>query len=220
MSEGRSVGRAQAPERREVAVRGIVQGVGFRPFIFALARRYGLSGFVRNDADGVHIEVEGAPEPLDRFLQGVGDEAPPLSVVEDVAWRPLTARGERDFRIETSRAGVERRALVSPDTATCDGCLRELFDPADRRYRYSFTNCTNCGPRFTITRSVPYDRAMTTMAGFQMCPACQREYDEPGDRRFQRLPGLRPAGAVARSAWPCSGCRSRGPDRADGGVAA
>ncbi len=192
MSEGRSVGQAQAPERREVAVRGIVQGVGFRPFIYALARRYGLSGFVRNDADGVHIEVEGASEPLDRFLQGVGDEAPPLAVVEDVAWRPLTARGERDFRIETSRAGAERRALVSPDTATCDGCLRELFDPADRRYRYPFTNCTNCGPRFTITRSVPYDRAMTTMAGFQMCPACQREYDDPGDRRFHAQPNACP----------------------------
>jgi len=186
------VGQAQASERREVAVQGIVQGVGFRPFIYALARRHGLSGFVRNDADGVHIEVEGAPEPLDRFLQGVRDDAPPLAMIEDVAWRPLTARGERDFRIEASRAGAARRALVSPDVSTCDECLREIFDPMDRRYRYPFTNCTNCGPRFTITRSVPYDRAMTTMAGFQMCPACQQEYDDPGDRRFHAQPNACP----------------------------
>jgi len=179
-------------ERREVSVRGIVQGVGFRPFIYALARRRGLAGWVRNDAEGVYIEAEGCPEALELFLRGIEDEAPPLAVVEAVSWRPLTARGEQGFRIEESREGAQRRALVSPDVATCDACLRELFDPSDRRYRYPFINCTNCGPRFTITRAVPYDRAMTTMAGFTLCPACRKEYDDPADRRFHAQPNACP----------------------------
>lgn len=181
-----------ALERREIVVQGIVQGVGFRPFIYALARRYRLGGLVRNNADGVHIEVEGPPEELDRFLRGIQAEAPPLAVVEDVAWRPLTTHGETAFRIEESREGARRRALVSPDVATCDDCFTELFDPADRRFRYPFINCTNCGPRFTITRSVPYDRAMTTMAGFTMCSACQGEYDDPANRRFHAQPNACP----------------------------
>jgi len=167
--------RAPAQERREISVRGIVQGVGFRPFIYALARRHRFTGLVRNDAEGVHIEAEGAPEELDLFLREIRGEAPPLAVVETVSWRPLAVLEERVFRIEESREGVQRRALVSPDVATCEECLDELFDPADRRYRYPFTNCTNCGPRFTITRSVPYDRAMTTMAHFEMCPECLDE---------------------------------------------
>lgn len=185
---------ASARERRTVSVRGIVQGVGFRPFVYALARRHGLAGLVRNDADGVHIEVEGTPEKLERFLCGVEAEAPPLAVVETVAWKPLAALGEqeRGFRIEESREGLKRQALVSPDVATCEKCLAEILDPHDRRYRYPFTNCTNCGPRFTITRSVPYDRATTTMSGFTMCPACQREYDDPGDRRFHAQPNACP----------------------------
>ncbi len=186
-------------ERREVAVRGIVQGVGFRPFIYALARRHGLAGLVRNDAAGVHIEAEGVAEALNLFLRGITEEAPPLAVVEAVSWRALPvhggpeARGEQGFRIEESREGAQRRALVSPDVATCDACLRELFDSADRRYRYPFTNCTNCGPRFSITRAVPYDRAMTTMAAFAMCPACRREYADPVDRRFHAQPNACPA---------------------------
>ena len=167
--------RAPTQERWEVSVRGIVQGVGFRPFVYALARRHGLTGLVRNDAEGVHVEVEGDAESLDLFLRAIEEEAPPLAVVEAVSWRPLAALGERGFRIEESREGVRRRALVSPDVATCEDCLREVFDPANRRYRYPFTNCTNCGPRFTITRAVPYDRATTTMSRFEMCPECQRE---------------------------------------------
>src|SRR3712207_1920893 len=159
--------RTPTQERREISVRGIVQGVGFRPFIYALAQRHGLTGLVRNDAEGVHIEAEGPPEELELFLQDIEEKAPPLAVIEAVAWRPLRVLGERGFRIEESREGVRRRALISPDVATCPECLAELFDPADRRYRYPFTNCTNCGPRFTITRSVPYDRAMTTMAHFR-----------------------------------------------------
>jgi hydrogenase maturation protein HypF len=179
-------------ERREISVRGIVQGVGFRPFVYALARRHGLSGLVRNDAEGVRIEVEGAPEGMDLFLRAIEEDAPPLAVVESVGWQPLPALGDRGFRIEESREGDRRRAFVSPDVATCDDCLAELLDPADRRHRYPFTNCTNCGPRFTITRSVPYDRATTTMSLFEMCPDCQREYDDPADRRFHAQPNACP----------------------------
>jgi hydrogenase maturation protein HypF len=184
--------RTPTRERREVTVRGIVQGVGFRPFVYALARKNGLSGLVRNDADGVRIEVEGAPEELNHFLRGIEKDAPPLAVVESVGWQPLPALGDQEFRIEESREGDRRRALVSPDVATCDDCLAELLDPADRRHRYPFTNCTNCGPRFTITRSVPYDRATTTMSAFEMCPDCQREYDDPSDRRFHAQPNACP----------------------------
>ena len=184
--------RTPTQERREITVRGIVQGVGFRPFIYALARRHELVGLVRNDAEGVHIEAEGTSEELDLFLHEIKEEAPPLAMVEAVAWRSRPVRGERDFRIQESREGVRRRALISPDVATCSECLAELFDLANRRYRYPFINCTNCGPRFTITRSVPYDRAMTTMAHFKMCPDCQREYDDPGDRRFHAQPNACP----------------------------
>jgi hydrogenase maturation protein HypF len=184
--------RTPTRKRREISVRGIVQGVGFRPFVYALAQRHGLTGLVRNDTEGVHIEAEGPPEELELFLQDIEEKAPPLAVVEAVSWRPLAVRKEQGFRIEESREGVLRRALISPDVATCGDCLTELFDPTDRRYRYPFTNCTNCGPRFTITRSVPYDRAMTTMAHFKMCPECQKEYDDPSDRRFHAQPNACP----------------------------
>jgi hydrogenase maturation protein HypF len=184
--------KAPTRERRGVTVRGIVQGVGFRPFVYALARRHGLSGTVRNDSEGVRIEVEGAPEELGRFARALEDEPPPLAMVESVFWQPLATLGDIEFRIEESREGLRRQALVSPDVATCDDCLVELLDPTDRRYRYPFTNCTNCGPRFTITRSVPYDRATTTMARFEMCPDCQREYDDPSNRRFHAQPNACP----------------------------
>jgi hydrogenase maturation protein HypF len=184
--------RAPIQERWEVSVRGIVQGVGFRPFVYALALRHGLAGLVRNDAEGVHVEVEGDAERLDLFLRGIEEEAPPLAVVEAVSWRPLAALGERGFRIEESREGFRRRVLISPDVATCEECLREVFNPGDRRYRYPFTNCTNCGPRFTITRAVPYDRDTTTMSRFEMCPECRREYDDPTDRRFHAQPNACP----------------------------
>ena len=184
--------RAPTRERRGISVRGIVQGVGFRPFVYALARRHGLAGLVRNDAEGVHIEAEGDARSLDLFMRRIEEDAPPLAVVEAVAWRPLAALGGREFRIEESREGVRRRALVSPDVATCEDCIAEVFDPSDRRYRYPFTNCTNCGPRFTLTLQVPYDRATTTMASFEMCPECQREYDDPSDRRFHAQPNACP----------------------------
>jgi hydrogenase maturation protein HypF len=184
--------KAPTRERRGVTVRGIVQGVGFRPFVYALARRHGLSGTVRNDAEGVRIEVEGAPDELERFVRVLEEDPPPLAMVECVFWQPLATLGDEEFRIEESREGLRRQALVSPDVATCDDCLAELLDPTDRRYRYPFTNCTNCGPRFTITRTVPYDRATTTMSGFTMCPDCRREYEDPADRRFHAQPNACP----------------------------
>ena len=184
--------KALTTERRGFSVRGIVQGVGFRPFVYALARKHALAGTVRNDVEGVRIEVEGALEELQCFGRELVEEAPPLAVIEAVEWRPLAVRGDSEFRIEESREGARRHALVSPDVATCGDCLAELLDPADRRYRYPFTNCTNCGPRFTITRQVPYDRANTTMSGFAMCSDCQHEYDDPTDRRFHAQPNACP----------------------------
>jgi hydrogenase maturation protein HypF len=172
-------------ERRRFRVRGVVQGVGFRPFVYGLARRHELGGFVFNDGEGVVIEAEGGG--IDDFATELVKEAPPLARISSVSSRTIEPLGEVEFAIVESVAGG-RTALVPPDIATCDDCLRELFDPADRRYRYPFVNCTRCGPRFTIVRSVPYDRASTTMAGFPMCPDCLREYEDPRDRRFHAEP--------------------------------
>ena len=162
--------------RTRVRVEGIVQGVGFRPFVHALAGRLGLAGLVGNDAGGVFVEVEGLAETVERFLEALAAEAPPLAVIERVTATPLDPTGAVGFAIAPSRDGGARQTLVSPDTATCADCLRELADPADRRYRYPFINCTNCGPRFTIVRDVPYDRPATTMAGFAMCADCARSW--------------------------------------------
>jgi hydrogenase maturation protein HypF len=179
--------------RARVRVEGIVQGVGFRPFVHALAGRLGLAGLVGNDAGGVFVEVEGAADTVERFLQALAAEAPPLAVIERVTATRLAPTGAEGFAIAPSRGGGERQALVSPDTATCADCLAELADPADRRHRYPFINCTNCGPRFTIVRDVPYDRPATTMAAFAMCPDCAREYHDPADRRFHAQPVCCPA---------------------------
>jgi hydrogenase maturation protein HypF len=169
-------------------VGGTVQGVGFRPYVYRLARELGLAGWVRNDSRGVTAEVEGPPGAVDAFFARLAAEAPPLARVESVERRPLLPSGGRGFTIVTSAAAGAPDAAVSPDAATCDDCLAELFDPADRRYRYPFVNCTNCGPRFTIAKGVPYDRPLTTMAAFAMCPDCRREYDDPADRRFHAQP--------------------------------
>ena len=174
-------------ERRRLRVLGVVQGVGFRPFVYGLATRHGLAGFVLNDGEGVVVEAEGDAQALDRFTAAIPAEAPPLARVDSVASERVPARGEREFRIETS-AATGRTALIPADVATCDDCLRELFDPADRRYRYPFVNCTQCGPRFTIVVDVPYDRPNTTMAGFPLCADCRREYEDPSDRRFHAEP--------------------------------
>ncbi|MCP9487696.1 MAG: carbamoyltransferase HypF [Gaiellaceae bacterium MAG52_C11] len=174
-------------ERRAFVVRGIVQGVGFRPFVYAIAQKHRLDGFVLNDGDGVVIEVEGGTTALDGFACALREQAPPLARVDTVEARRLEPTGETGFQIRASgMAGGT--ALIPADVATCDDCLRELFDPDDRRYRYPFVNCTQCGPRFTIVTGVPYDRPLTTMAGFPLCADCRLEYEDPGDRRFHAEP--------------------------------
>jgi hydrogenase maturation protein HypF len=172
-------------ERRRFRVRGVVQGVGFRPFVYGLARRHELGGFVLNDGEGVLIEAEGSA--VDRFAVELVSEAPPLARIASVSTQEIEPLGETGFAIVESRADG-RSALIPPDVAICDDCLRELFDAADRRYRYPFLNCSQCGPRFTIVRSVPYDRRSTTMAAFAMCGDCEREYENPADRRFHAEP--------------------------------
>ena len=174
-------------ERRRLRVRGVVQGVGFRPFVHRLATRGGLGGRVWNDGEGVVVEVEGDPVALDAFASALVEEAPPLARIASVAGERLPPLGERAFVVAPSAAGAGA-ALVPPDVGTCEDCVRELFDPADRRYRYPFVNCTNCGPRLTIVARVPYDRPNTTMAGFPLCADCRREYEDPSDRRFHAEP--------------------------------
>ncbi|HET6874508.1 MAG TPA: carbamoyltransferase HypF [Acidimicrobiales bacterium] len=179
-------------ERRELRVEGIVQGVGFRPFVYRHATRLGLSGWVRNDSAGVLIQAEGRPDAIDQLEELLTADPPPLAKVTRVATHLLTPTGERGFAIVETRHAGRPAAPVSPDVATCDDCLRELFDPADRRFRYPFINCTNCGPRYTIVFSVPYDRPATTMTAFRMCSRCQAEYDDPADRRFHAQPNACP----------------------------
>ncbi|MFC5746241.1 carbamoyltransferase HypF [Actinomadura rugatobispora] len=179
--------------RIRVRVEGVVQGVGFRPFVHELAGRYGLSGFVGNDSEGVFAEAEGDPSALARFVDDLGGRAPALAVVERVTAEPRPPLGEPGFRIVPSDGAAPPAALVSPDTATCADCLDELADPGGRRHRHAFTNCTQCGPRFTIVKAVPYDRPATTMAGFAMCAACAGEYGDPADRRFHAQPVCCPA---------------------------
>jgi hydrogenase maturation protein HypF len=179
-------------ERRRYEVTGIVQGVGFRPFVYGLARRHELAGFVLNDGGGVVVEVEGDSARLDAFAAALRAEAPPLARVDAVRSELQATQGQRDFAIRESRP-IGRTALIPADIATCDDCLRELFDPGDRRYRYPFVNCTQCGPRFTIVTGVPYDRPLTTMAGFPLCADCRREYEDPLDRRFHAEPVCCPA---------------------------
>jgi hydrogenase maturation protein HypF len=174
-------------ERRRIRVAGIVQGVGFRPFVHGLATRNGVGGFVLNDGEGVVIEAEAEEDALDAFAVGLRDEAPVLARVDRLTTEALAPLGDREFAIRAS-AATGRTALIPADVATCDDCLRELFDPSDRRYRYPFVNCTNCGPRFTIVRAVPYDRPNTTMAGFPLCHDCRREYEDPANRRFHAEP--------------------------------
>jgi hydrogenase maturation protein HypF len=179
-------------ERRAIAVSGVVQGVGFRPFVYGLALRLGVRGFVKNRLGGVIIEAEGDSSALDHFTAEL-KRGPPLSRIEEVQWAAQPVRGETGFRIEESEAAGAGAVFISPDVATCDDCLREMFDPSDRRYRYPFLNCTNCGPRLTIVRGAPYDRERTTMAAFALCGDCRQEYDDPRDRRFHAQPIACPA---------------------------
>ncbi|WP_420338413.1 carbamoyltransferase HypF [Roseibium sp.] len=178
-----------------VRIKGLVQGVGFRPFIWHLANEEGLTGHVLNDADGVLAEIFGAADRQQRFLDRLRREAPPLSEIESVetaVLKRLPCPPPEDFQIVKSVEGPTTTAIV-PDAATCPACLADIFDPANRRHGYAFTNCTHCGPRLSIVTSIPYDRANTSMAAFKMCPECQREYDDPADRRFHAQPNACPA---------------------------
>ena len=174
--------------RRQIEVSGIVQGVGFRPYIYRLATSRKLSGNICNTPAGVSIEVQGPAETVQDFVDHLPAEAPPLSRITSFVVRELACNGDADFRIVHSHAGAEVHTLISPDVAICPDCLRELFDPADHRYLYPFINCTNCGPRFTIVRDIPYDRPSTSMAVFPMCSACRAEYEDPLNRRFHAQP--------------------------------
>jgi len=197
MADVRERDRAHRPRtttaRRRVIVTGVVQGVGFRPFVYRLAAGLGLTGFVGNDSTSVFVEIEGETASLDAFTRRVRDDAPPMAMVESVMTTAISATGEEGFRIVASAVASGARTLVPPDIAVCGACLAEVLDPADRRYRYPFANCTDCGPRFTIIRDLPYDRPATTMAGFEMCPACQAEYQDPNDRRYHAQPIACPA---------------------------
>lgn len=179
-------------QRRSIYIRGIVQGVGFRPFVYAQAVRYGLIGWVRNDSDGVTIEVEGSEGMLEAFQHALAEQPPPLARIDDIRSTTIPTQGGDGFQIIHSQQAQQRNTLIAVDAATCEDCLRELFDVRDRRFHYPFINCTNCGPRFTIVADVPYDRANTTMNVFPLCPACQAEYDDPNNRRFHAQPNACP----------------------------
>ncbi len=172
----------------QIHITGIVQGVGFRPFVYNLAVRLNLKGWVRNTSAGVDIEADGEQEALDAFLKALRDEAPPLSRIDELTASFRPANGFTSFDIVHSESIPSAFQPISPDVAVCDDCLRELFDPNDRRYFYPFINCTNCGPRFTIIKDIPYDRPKTTMASFPMCPECEKEYTDPANRRFHAQP--------------------------------
>ncbi len=192
---------APRPARRRLRVTGTVQGVGFRPFVHRHATALGLDGVVRNEGQGVVIEVQGPADALDELARVVRDEPPARARVSDIVAEALPSGAtDRGFRIDTTRTGGPATSPIGVDTAPCAACLAEVDDPNDRRHRYPFTNCTDCGPRYTITRTVPYDRPATTMAGFTMCPACRREYEDPSDRRFHAQPNACPA-CGPRVAW-------------------
>ncbi len=178
--------------RRQIRVNGIVQGVGFRPFIFNLAHEYGLTGNVSNTSTGVAIEAQGPVKAIADFLKDIQQDAPPLALITEISTSDIPPTADSDFVIITSDSQAKVATMISPDIAICNDCLREISDPANRRYRYPFTNCTNCGPRYTIIEELPYDRPFTSMRDFVMCHDCQAEYDDPTDRRFHAQPNACP----------------------------
>jgi len=193
--------------RRQIEVSGIVQGVGFRPYVYRLAAGGRLAGTICNTTSGVTIEVQGPAEAVDNFVQRLPADAPPLARITSVAVHDIPCNGDHDFRIVHSQSKEEVRTLISPDAAICADCLRELFDPAGRRFRYPFINCTNCGPRFTIVRDIPYDRPSTSMAVFPLCPQCRAEYEDPLNRRFHAQPNACPQCGPHVELWDRSGRR-------------
>ena len=178
--------------RVRIRLRGIVQGVGFRPFVHHLAGRFHLAGYVLNSSAGLVAEVEGEAAAVEDFVAAVRDEAPPLAWIQEMEAAEIEPSGETVFEIRSSAVETGEFALISPDVATCPDCLRDVTEPGNRRYGYAFTNCTNCGPRYTIICDIPYDRSKTTMAPFPMCAACRREYDDPTNRRFHAQPNACP----------------------------
>ena len=178
--------------RKKILVKGIVQGVGFRPFVYRLAVGRNLKGFVSNTSYGVEIQVEGDAHSIESFRQILRSEVPVLAKITEIKEQNVSPIGEPEFLIRSSQAQDEQSALISPDISICNDCLKELFDPGNRRYRYPFINCTNCGPRYTIIRDIPYDRPGTTMVSFHMCTECQQEYDDPANRRFHAQPNACP----------------------------
>ena len=206
---------AGATTRERLRVTGTVQGVGFRPFVYRHAVALGLAGYVLNDSAGVLIEVEGSAEHVAELTRLLVEDAPPLARVAGVASERLQPSGAvTGFRIVESHDAGSADVPVSIDTTTCDDCLAEVDDPADRRYRYAFTNCTNCGPRYTIVLGVPYDRPATTMADFAMCPRCLAEYEDPANRRFHAQPNACPdCGPQLTWRQRLDGDRSTGPLR-------
>ncbi len=194
-------GSTSRSTRLKLTVRGAVQGVGFRPFVFRHATELGLAGWVNNSPQGVFIEVEGSRAELEKFLLRLETEKPPRSFIQSLEASWLDAVGFKNFEIRPSETGGNKTALVLPDIASCPDCLREIFDPKNRRHHYPFTNCTNCGPRFSIIESLPYDRANTSMKMFTMCPQCQAEYDDPHDRRFHAQPNACPACGPQLEFW-------------------
>ena len=177
---------------RRISITGVVQGVGFRPFVYGLAREKGLAGWVLNHSGGVDIEVEGPKAALEAFITDLQAQAPPLARIESLEAQSVPLQGFGPFEIRHSQSQEGLYQLISPDVATCPDCLHELMDPKDRRYRYPFINCTNCGPRFTIIQDIPYDRPKTTMCVFPMCSDCLAEYEDPGNRRFHAQPNACP----------------------------
>jgi hydrogenase maturation protein HypF len=186
-------------------IRGAVQGVGFRPFVYRLARELHLSGWVSNSSQGVFLEAEGAPAALESFLHRLRHEHPPRAFIQSFEYSFLDPEGSSDFVIRPSDPSGEKSALIMPDIALCEDCLRELFDPSNRRHRYPFINCTNCGPRFSIITGLPYDRPYTTMSTFVMCAECRREYEDPADRRFHAQPNACPVCGPRITLWDTSG---------------
>jgi len=195
----------ETPKRMRIVIRGAVQGVGFRPFIYRLANDLRLSGWVKNSSNGVAIEIEGEKERLERFLLRIEPEKPPRSSIQGLEYSYLDPVGYTAFEILASDQSGAKMALVLPDIATCPDCLTEIFDPDNRRYLYPFTNCTNCGPRYTIITALPYDRPDTTMSGFTMCKKCRAEYDNPDDRRFHAQPNACPDCGPHLELWDAEG---------------
>ena len=191
--------------RLRIQIQGTVQGVGFRPFVYKLAHELGLKGWVLNSAAGVTLEIEGRSERIDTFLARLAKEKPTHCLIQSLQSTDIPTLGDSSFIIRTSDQSGDKQTLVLPDLATCPECLEEINSPQNRRYQYPFTNCTQCGPRYSIIESLPYDRPNTTMSGFEMCPDCQEEYDKPEDRRFHAQPNACPTCGPQLALWDRDG---------------